>query len=67
MLDSFLDMVHPGGLWHPAADSAVPLRSSIFCVGDPDAALNAGHRRLLTKLGKKGGGFVWVPERRARD
>lgn len=57
MLYSFLDMVHPGGLWHPAADNAVPLCSSIFCAGDPDAALNAGHHRLLTKLGERGGGF----------
>ena len=53
-------MVHPGGLWHPAADGAVPFCSSIFCAGDPDAALNAGHHRLLTKLGERGGGFCVV-------
>lgn len=28
--------------------------TGIFCAGDPDAALNAGHRRLLTKLCEKG-------------
>lgn len=31
-----------------------PLSPTIFCAGDPDAALNAGHRRLLTKLGERG-------------
>lgn len=39
---------------HLAADIPVPLSSSIFCAGDPDVALNAGHRRLLTKLGERG-------------
>lgn len=45
-------------LWsgYPAADNPVPLSPTIFCARDPDAALNAGHRRLLTKLGERGGG-----------
>ncbi len=49
-------------LWteHPAADDPVPFSSSIFCARDPDAALNAGHHRLLTKLGERGGFCVRV-------
>lgn len=39
----------------PAVDIRPPLGSSVLCAGDPDAALNAGHRRLLTKLGEREG------------
>lgn len=35
-----------------------PLSPSAFCSGDPDVALNAGHCRLLTKLGERG--VLWA-------
>lgn len=62
-LFSFLGILHPGGLWRSSKGSQcsgpdiqlqTTLSSSIFCARDPDAALNAGHRRLLTKLGERG-------------
>lgn len=55
-------LVGKSSLWteHPAADNPVPFSSSIFCARDPDAALNAGHHRLLTELGEKGGVVLCV-------
>lgn len=45
-----------GWFWtgHQAADTPEAHSSSSFCARDPDAALNAGHCRLLTKLGERG-------------
>ena len=58
-LFSFLRILEVCGVWIglPCTPLSAP---ASFVQGTLTQALNAGHRRLLTKLRERGGGFVCV-------